>query len=317
MKRRMRISKASVYLKPLLDFRYWGIGVLCIVLVFVSIGCEEDVNPFIGTEFPFTAWGFVNPKADTHAVRVFTIDERLAIIPSDPLDAVVTVLDVSGNQRFVLQDSVLALPNGDFRHIFWGIFDVDFETTYRLEVERSDGIVTRSADVRTPAPISISVLDPNVNAVSELLLPLELIGDPPSLPRISATYFAYSATNEGQRLQENFVSVDYAGKPVFRNGVWELSIDLRDDFVLIREDFNDKDIVGLICLDEIRLDVHVANEEWRSPIGVFDANFLVEPGTLSNIENGFGFFGAGYVESVAWSPPSVMLVRAGFFDCLG
>ena len=297
-----------------LSSRIWGALFAC-VLIPVFSGCETEVNPFIGTEFPYTVWGIVNPKADTQAVRVFTIDDILKLIPADPLDATVAVIDIDGGRRYMLEDSTIQLPNGDFRHIFWSDFDVEFGNRYRVEVERSDGLMTVSEDVQVPSPAAIQVLEPNLNAISEILLPLEIQGDPPSMPRIDAYYDTYAVSSEGVARESNPVSVDYSGKPIFRDGVWQLSIDLRQDFLTIREDFNDKEIGGVICVSDIRVDVHVANAEWASPTGEFDPNFLVEPGTLSNIENGFGFFGAGYVESVTWEPPIVMQVRAGFADC--
>lgn len=292
------------------------VGILCILGLIVS-GCEEDVNPFIGTDFPFTVWGFVNPKADTHAVRVFTIDEVLRLIPEEPLDATVSIINVEDTERHILQDSAILLPTGEYRHIFWSEFPVNYNETYRLEVERSDGLITRSTAVMVPPPISIDVLEPNLNAFSALLLPLEINGNPPSMPRIDAEYSTFAVDGEGNRLQDNNVLVSYVNKPVFRNGTWQLNLDLREDFLTIREDFTDKEIFGFICMSDITLRIHVVNEEWRSPIGAFDPDFLVEPGTLSNVENGFGLFGAGYVETISWMPPSVMQVRAGFFDCGG
>ena len=59
--------------------------------------------------------------------------------------------------------------------------------------------------------------------------------------------------------------------------------------------------------------VHVGDENWISPIGVFDPDFLVEPGTFSNVDNGFGYFGSGYVETIALRPPVALIRRAGFY----
>lgn len=290
---------------------------LMFILGFISTGCEEDVNPFVGTDLPFTVWGFVNPKADTHAVRVFTIDEVLRLIPEAPLDATVSIISVDDTQRYILRDSTILLPTGEFRHIFWSAFPVDFDETYRLEVERSDGLVTKSTDVTVPAPVSIDVLEPNLNSFTELILPLQINGDPPSMPRIDAEYATFAVDGDGNRLQDNHVLVSYANKPVFKDGNWQLDLDLREDFLTIRENFTDNEITGFICMDTITLNIHVVNEEWRSPTGTFDPDFLVEPGTLTNVENGFGLFGAGYIETISWMPPSVMQVRAGFFDCGG
>jgi len=111
--------------------------------------------------------------------------------------------------------------------------------------------------------------------------------------------------------------VSYSGKQVRREDRWSLTVALRDDFRLIARAYAQLELPGqLICAGEMRLDVHVGNAEWVSPVGAFDENVLVEPGTLTNIENGFGFFGAGYIETVAWLPPDLLLLRAGFSDCL-
>ena len=84
----------------------------------------------------------------------------------------------------------------------------------------------------------------------------------------------------------------------------------------IEADFIEKDLPrDFICTRELTLTVHIGNEEWVSPVGLFDPDVLVEPGTLSNISNGFGFFGAGYTESVTWDPSNLLLIQAGFINC--
>lgn len=288
-----------------------------LLLACLCMGCEDEIAPFTTTEFPFTLWGIVNPTADTQAVRVFTIDTTLELIPSENLDATTSIIAVEDQERFVLTDSVQQLPNGDFRHTFWSTFDVQHGGLYRVEVERSDGLVTRSSDIRVPDPITIRTPEPTELQVQDLVLPVTIEGNPPSMPRIDATYNTYSVNSLGVREADNPVTISYATVPTFDNGNWFFDIDLLQDFIRIRDDFNAKDIVGLICTDEIDIEIHVGNEEWRSPIGVFDPNVLVEPGTLSNVENGFGFFGAGFVETVQIFPPVTMQVRAGFFDCAG
>ncbi len=279
------------------------------------MGCEEDVSPFESSEFPFTLWGLINPRADTQAVRVFTIEPTLTSIEAAPLDASVSIINTVTQQRHVLQDSITLLPNGEARHTYWSVFDVDHNERYFVEVERSDGARTVSTPIEVPPLITITPLEPNTNSVSELILPLEIGGDPPSMPRIDAAYSSFAVDPDGELVEENPVVISYATRPQFVDGIWRLEIDIREDFRLIREDFNQKDIIGSICTGDITLSVHVGNEEWQSPVGVFDPNILVEPGTLSNVENGFGFFGAGYVETVIVEVPLILQVRAGFADC--
>ncbi len=289
--------------------------VLFSMLMFSS--CSEDVNPFIGTELPYTIWGTVNPEADTQAVRVFLIDDILQLVSPDPLDAQVSITNVDANNRFVLQDSVIQLNSGDYRHIFWAAFDVNHNESYRVEVERSDGQTSKSADVTVPGPISMDIIPANTNATSDLIQSLVINGNPPAMPRIDVTYHTYSVNGNLVTLAENPVTISYANAPRVTQGELTLDLDLRKDFEVVREDFDAKSLPGFICLDGIDVSIHVGNAEWQSPTGEFDPNFLVEPGSLTNIENGFGFFGAGYVESRSVLPPAVLQVRAGFFDCVG
>jgi hypothetical protein len=280
-------------------------------------GCEEDVHPFIGTNLPFSVYGLVNPKADTHAVRVFTIDDELRLVSPDPIDAVVSLLHPASGERFFWQDSVIRLPNMDYRHVFWLAEPVIGGERYRLEVERSDGVVTRSEDVTVPLPIAIEIVPTDEQALSTLELPINLIGEPPALPRIELVYDTYSVNSAGIRQAELPVLISYTGQQIRREeGGWSLTITLRDDFRLIARTYAERELPSeFICAVSLRLDVHVGNAEWVSPIGVFDENFLVEPGTLNNIENGFGFFGAGFVETVTWLPPQLILLQAGFDEC--
>ena len=289
-----------------------------LVLLFCLLsGCEDEIAPFQTTDFPFTLWGLVNPQADTQAVRVFTITTTLEFVPGESIDASTSIIDVTNQVRHVLQDSITQLPNGDFRHTFWEEFRVDYGNVYRVEIERSDGLLTRSSDVRVPDPVTLSAPDPTDFQVSELVLPVVIEGNPPSLPRVDVTYNSYSADNFGNRLAENPVTISYASVPEFRDNALSMEIDLQEDFVQIRRIFNSRDLQGQICVDNIRAEFHIGNEEWQSPAGVFDPNVLVEPGTLSNVENGFGFFGAGFIETITLIPPATMQVRAGFFDCVG
>ena len=298
---------------PFTPFKLMGL----LLVACLCMGCDDEIAPFNTTDFPFTVWGVVNPQADTQAVRVFTIDTTLDLIPSSSIDAVTSIIEVEKQERHILVDSVTQLPNGDFRHTFWAEFDVEHGELYRVEVERSDGLVSRSDDIRVPAPVTVTAPEPTEFQVQELILPVVIEGNPPSMPRIDATYNTFAVDALGVLTAENPVTISYVQAPRQEDGTWFIDIDLLQDFLSIRDDFNAKEIEGRICTDLISMQIHVGNEEWRSPIGVFDPNVLVEPGTLSNINNGFGFFGAGFVESIQIFPPLTMQVRAGFFDCAG
>ena len=56
----------------------------------------------------------------------------------------------------------------------------------------------------------------------------------------------------------------------------------------------------------------LGNEEWVPPDGEFNAANLIQPGTFSNVENGFGFVGAGYRLQRSWTLPFEVVEKTSF-----
>ncbi len=278
-----------------------------------TMGCEESVNTRLEIDRPFSVWGLINPKADTHAVRVFEIENTIRLVRPDPLDAVVTTILMQTGERQAWQDSVIQLPGGAYRHVYWAAFEATAGDTYRLDVTRSDG-ATSSAITTVPPPVSLEVLEADTTRVREVIQPLFIHGAPPNMPRIDVEYRLFGIHPGGSRLISKDVVIPYAGKPVQKEGGWLLEIDLMADFGVIFQVFDDDGELSteIIDLQEIEVRFHIGDEDWVSPVGVFDAEFLVEPGVFSNIENGFGFFGSAYVESIRFYPYFLLLKRAGF-----
>ncbi len=287
---------------------------LACLLTLLTLGCEEGVNVQLGTDRPFTVYGLINPKADTHAVRVFEIQSEIRLIRPEPIDATVTTTLMQTGETRAWRDSVIQLPDGDYRHVYWAAFPAQPGETYRLDITRSDG-ATASAVTTIPPPVTLEVLEPATNRVREALMPVFIHGDPPTLPRIDVEYVVVGLREGGSTPIFNPITFNYRGRPTKQAGGWLLEIDLIADYQVIFQVFDEDDelTTEIIDLKEILLRVHVGDEGWVSPIGAFDPEFLVEPGTFSNVENGFGFWGSGYVESTAFRPPFVLLERAGFF----
>ena len=96
------------------------------------------------------------------------------------------------------------------------------------------------------------------------------------------------------------------------DGAWVVRVAfLRDaqDAVFERVDRPAGSRVVLLYM-EVR--VFVADEAWRPPGGVFDEDLLVQPGAFSNVENGFGFVGGGYLDSLIWLPADEVLEQSGY-----
>lgn len=293
---------------------------LCLLSLctFVFMGCEEDVDPLLGNDLPFTLWGQMNPKADTQAVRVFSIENQLSFLDGSPLDLTMTSTHLQSGETHVWQDSLVTLENGEVRHVYWAAFRANFEQTYRLEARRSDGRTT-SVEVTTPPDIPIEVPPPNENQARPIFLPIVLQGVPPAIPRLEVEYFATTASDPDPFNPEErpFVAVPvhipYTDAVIRTREGFSLNIDLVNDFQTIRSVFSDNDLPSdFIALRYMQIHVHVGDETWIPPTDTFDADLLVEPGVFSNVENGFGFFGAGYIQVHRWTPPTILLQRAGF-----
>ena len=292
----------------------WRSALVACLLTLFTLGCEESVDVQLEINRPFTVFGIINPKADTHGVRVFEIQSEIRLIRPEPIDATVTTTLMQTGTVQAWQDSVIQLADGDYRHVYWAAFPATAGETYRLDITRSDG-ETSTAVTTIPPPVTLEVLEPEINRVREAKMPVLIRGNPPAMPRIDVEYVVVGTREDGSEPIFKPVTFNYIGRPTRQADGWLLEIDLIEDFRVIFQIFDEDEEVtsGVIDLREIEVRFHIGDENWVSPVGVFDGEFLVEPGIFSNVENGFGYFGAGYVETIQFRPPFILLERAGFF----
>jgi hypothetical protein len=67
-----------------------------------------------------------------------------------------------------------------------------------------------------------------------------------------------------------------------------------------------------IALTRVEFHFIAADSAWHPPGGLFDPEVLVELGAFSNVENGYGFFGAGEVVAIRWTPPELLRTHLGY-----
>lgn len=274
-------------------------GTACILALLFFTGCEEEITRVELTDNAFSIYGVINPLVDVQALRVFQIDALLELTRPEPIDATVLSTDLDSGQSIAWQDSVVQFQNGTFGHVFWAPFQPIHDHRYLLEVIRSDGV---KAEVLTRVPpfSTAEILEHNVDGF--FLTQPVLWRDAPHLININVTYF----TNVGK------FNVNYNLQQTKVNGGQIVTLDFRDDVELI---FQMAIFFGIqeVVLDKIEMRVVVTDESWDPPGGTFDADLFSEPGTFSNVVNGFGFVGAGYSASVEWVPEDEVLRELGFF----
>jgi hypothetical protein len=283
------------------------------------LGCESSVDPYAGTPEPFTLWGVMNSAADTQKVRVFTIDAEPGIDRPDGIDAVVTSTNLTtGETREWIRREVV-YDSGATGQVFWAAFRAQEGDRYRLEVERSDGAAS-TAEVRIPPSVDVE-LNPSEASTT---LPVRIMGEAPHLLGVGVRY---ESTNlppaliwPHDRIYHPIVvhpvEVSYQEALKRFDGGWAFTILMQRDYELVRSEYEQNCLVtdGAPDISLRRVELHfvAADSAWYPPDGVFDPDVLVEPKALSNVENGFGFVGAGHAVRVRWTPPREIRDQLGY-----
>jgi len=274
------------------------------------MGCEEDVNAVLGAGQPFTLYGLMTPAADTQWVRVYEVTDQLAPIAPTPLDAQFTSLDLETGEERVWTDSLMQEPNGSYAHVFWSPFRAAYGHRYRLSVTDAQG-ETSISEVAIPPLTRIEVDDSR--QFPPVVLNLDIVGGAPRLYKVEVRYGIDYRSEGGPKLDA--VTFLHGNRLRQQDDIWTLPLNISTDVSAIRSELRNRggfDLNFGILLTGITVRYLVASEDWDPPNGSFDPNVLVEPGTLTNVENGFGFVGAGYRDHCTWLPAEDIRRAAGF-----
>ena len=282
-----------------------------LLLLFITAGCDTNIDPVTGTEQPFTLFGLFSPQLDTQRVLVFPIEPELRLLVDEMLDARFTSTDLENQEVRVWADSLIPQVNGEVNHLFWSPFTAAFGHTYSIEVVDGEG---RKSEVTVRVPPESEIVVQDVELISGVVVPILIPGDIPNIFKVEVTYgFDYRLTTAGTKIDNLTISQD--GRFQRTEEGWLIRINLSADFVTIRDFIQDQLPVDRSFGFDFRgmqLRLVVANAEWQPIDGDFDPNVLVQPGTLSNVENGFGFVGAGYRLQENLTPADSVLDEAGF-----
>ena len=281
--------------------------------------CESGVDPLVDEPRPFTVWGLLDAASDTQRVRIFSIEETSGVDRPDEPDAVVTSTELESGETLTWRPYAVTYESGATGRLFEAAFRPVHGRRYRLDVTRSDGAVT-SATVKVPDKVDFSIertdTSPKIHVYVRgegfNLLGVEMRYEATNVPPANA----WPAELKIHPAVFYPVEVSYQGtEERTRDGV-RYDINMTDDFAIIEEEYKSKCLVTEgnpdIALRRVEFHFVAANEAWNPPGGVFDPEVLIEPGALSNIENGYGFLGAGMVVAERWTPPKNLRDFIGF-----
>jgi len=285
---------------------------IAIVILLSSLtwmGCDESVDPVLQTDEAFTFYGFLDPSSDIQAIRVFEIEGTLTRTTTDPLDAVVQSTNLRSGETAVWQDSVITYLNNTVGHVFYANFQAEHGTPYEITATTNDGRQTR-VQVTTP-PDGVVAIEQILSTRSQVQVDLNWS----AVPRViqaEVSYFVSVPFPDGS--DTTTVRVDIPSGRVGENsdGSWRVTILPSADIAAIFSALNVQPGRTPVFLDNIEVRAFVTSEDWESPVGAFDPELLVQPGTFSNVEDGFGFVGGGYFDPFELQLDDSVARDAGF-----
>lgn len=280
----------------------------CVSLVLLA-GCEEAVDPVLTTEEAFTMYGFLDPTSDRQAIRVFAIDALLLHAPHERMAATVQTRNNRTGEEVDWLDSLVTYQDQSRGHVFHAPFRVDFDTPYTLTVTGADGR-TSEVDVQTPPDGEARIVEIQ-SARSQVVVQLEWSG----VPRLLQTQVSYDVRVPfPDRTDTTTTRVNIRSGRVEPNGdgTWRVYIIPSADIGIVFGALGLQPGRDPVFLDGIEVRAFVASADWESPTGTFDPELLVQPGTFSNVQDGFGFVGGGYFDRFEFDMEDVDKRNAGF-----
>ena len=271
-----------------------------LVALLVLSSCDVVIESPDAIDAYFTLWGALDPASETQALRVVPIQPDLESVTSAPLNVTMTATDLVNGNQFSWRDSLVAFDDGTSGHVFLADFRPEYGRRYRIDVTRPDGART-TARVRIPQLVE-PFREETVFVPSDALLRIVWPGAP-QLNRIEVTYIL-----ESSGCQTPTVTIPFEGDAEPFEFGWMTTIRFAEDARRVLDEVGNSPHAVLL----VTLSAEVASEDGRPPGGIFDPEILIEPGTLSNVERGFGFVGGAYPTSLAWRPEEDAINRTAF-----
>jgi len=297
------LDSRSHYKRVLISF----LASLVVVLAFASCDSTE-LDPFDNDEKYFTVFGFLNERERDHSIRIIPLSRLAERIesPSDPqasIDAVVTTTDLRSGSVVRWNHTLTRLSDGSYGHIYRASFIVRPSRTYRLEITRNDGKIT-SAETDVPnlsgtrVEQQLPVVRPDSSVYQDLILPG--INSPWDVE--VSYWFPFSGSP---------IRIPYGRSGVAtEDGGWMVRVDITQDMETlsaIRQQPEEN-----LTWDAMGVRLQVLDAKWDPPMDIFDPEVLSIPGTLSNVEKGFGFFGSIGLFQDDWPNSAALNAALGF-----
>lgn len=292
----------------------WTSYLAAVLLVpLLLVGCEENVTAITGTDQAFSFYGVLRPEADTQYISIYPISDILAPTDPEPLDASMTATNQTTGATYNLRDSVVLEDNGHYAHFAWMPVRAEYGHTYHIRAENGEEQIS-TVEVTVPQRAELEIREPEETFSVGVVNPVFVNAEVPRVMKVEVEY--YVKFDEGNaEATTTRVTFPYSEEAERAGGGWVIDINLSSDYervrnlLRVRGDWSASYGAALL---EMSIRLAVVNQEWNPPEGTFDDDVLVQPGTMSNVENGFGFVGAGFRLQETWRPDDEHLESAGW-----
>lgn len=274
---------------------FWPV-IYVIVIAFLALtisACSNTVDPFIQTDSYYTIFGYLDTGSDTQYVRVVPFRLELGAEEARPLDAVVTSTDLDSGIEQEWRDSVITFGDGSVGHVFISNFRPIPGHEYRLEVERADGVASWAQTV-VPLAVNATVIPPAQFGTGPITQTVVWDGIDVAPFRVEVWY-RFSEFPHSTPYTEFVVTYGEEDIGRLQGDTWQVPVKLSED----TEEIEPLLRPGSPLLG-VGMRLTMSDDAWRPPGGVFDPEILVQPGTFSNVEHGFGFLGSVNQYTVEW-----------------
>jgi len=284
----------------------------CVAVAALS-SCESDfIDPFENDSYFYSVYGYFDLLETEHVVRVVPVTRIPAEInfvtdPQASIDAEVFSVDLKTGVEHEWEHQLHQLEDGTYGHIFVGRYLPQPNHIYRLEVRRTDGTIT-SAEALAPFfreefPAQVSPL--RVVEGRDITRDVSI----PELPTVIDYAVVYEFDNGIRRVRIPVNYAKYGGRT--DNGAWEVAINVTRDQDIVQHEIARTAFPSDMALTKIALVMKIIDESWDLPDGVSQED-LAQPRTFSNVQNGYGFWGAIGVYAQEWAVDPELSTHLGY-----
>ena len=216
-----------------------------IMLIAVVAGCETAITPIVGTEQPYTLFGYIGAERDTQRVHVIPVRGQLDLLDPDiPIDAVVTSTNLDTGDERIWNDSLIFFSEDNWAHVFWSEFRATPLNTYQINVTRSDGR-SSSAVTTIPRAPTPTIEDPTIFGAR---LVNQRVRWSPAV-RLVDVVVEYDASAQIPGTPDRIVEIPYSAQA--DGDDWVVDLNLTSDYETVTASFPNTPVI----LNGIRMSV--------------------------------------------------------------